>query len=320
LRFVETLELKIDLKGLPMAFTGATTPNVGTDTTNTLSRDVHVGVLEAFKRQPSTIDFLYKKTITGGTGATFTIEGKTDAVDTDVASYTAGTQINVSNSTQDEISITLDRPQYIAHRVDGWDAAVANYDVMAMNYRQIGSKLDNVVDRKAIAAVEAATTATGLVSNGDGTVVVNTAIASATTAEAIGDALCESIFAAVAAIRAKDDMSDLYVNLDPINYSYVIQSKKALYMEYSSNNGDYAAGKVYQVGGAMLVQTNNMPATAALEALVFGYQAAGVAVLWDIRTKIVDDVDFLDAKRIQAYFSNGMAPLRCQSAASIKSA
>jgi len=302
-----------------MAFTGATTPNIGTDTTNTLSRDVHVGVLEAFKRQPSTIDYLYKQTITGGTGATFTIEGKVDTADAPVASYTAGTQINVSNTTQDEITINLDRPQYIAHRVDSWDAAVANYDVLAMNQRQVGTKLMNVVDRKAIAAVEAATTATGLVSNGDGTVVVNTVIASATTAKTKGDAICESIFAAVAAIRANDDMSELYVNVDPINYSYIVQSDRAISMDFSTGNGDYGMGKVYMVGGATIVETNNMPATANLEALVFGYQAAGVAVLWDIKTKVVDDVDFLDAKRIQAYFSNGMAPLRPQSSASIKS-
>ena len=305
-----------------MAFTGATTPNVGTDTANTLSRDVHVGVLEAFKRIPSTVNFIYNKTITGGTGATFTIEGKVDDVDTGVVSYTAGTQINVSNTTQDEITINLDRPQYIAHRVDGWDAAVANYDVMAMNSRQVGTKLDNVVDRKAVAAVEAATTTTGLVSNGDGSVVVNTAlpggVAAGTTAKALGDAIAESIYAAAAAIRANDDLSDLYCNLNPVNYSYVVQSDRAVNSDFTGGNGGFDTGVVKMVGGVQLVQTNNMPATAGLIALVYGYQAAGVASLWDIRTKIVDDPDFLDANRIQGYFSNGMAPLRPQSSAALK--
>ena len=305
-----------------MAYTGATTPNTGTDSARTLSRDVHVGVLEAFKRRTSIIDLLDSRSITGGTGAQFTVEGKEDAADatpTAVVSHTAGTEVSITGSTQDDIIINLDRPQYVARRIDDWDAAVANYDVMAMNKRQVGSKLYNVVDRKAIAAVEAATAATGLVLNGDGHIVTNTTIASATTAKAKGDAICESIYAAAAAIRGEDDYSDLYVALDPVNYSYVVQSDRAVNADFTNGNGGFDTGITKQVGGVWLVQTNNMPATAALEALVFGMQAAGVVKLWDVSADVIDDPQFLKAKRLQGYFSNGMAPLRPQSSAAIKS-
>jgi hypothetical protein len=304
-----------------MAFTGATNPLTGTDSTDTLTRDIHAGVLEALRRPTLIFNTIYKQTGTGGTGLRFIIEGKEDTDNTNVASYaTSGTQINVTSGTQDELVINFDRPQYVARRVDGWDEAVTNWGVMDMQGRQIQSKLLNTIDRKAIAAVEAATTATGLVGNGDGTVVVNTVIASATTPTTKGNALAESIIAAIAAIRGNDDFGDLHIMVDPINYSYLLQSDKIVNTDYTSGNGGIDTGIVRTVGGATLIQTNNFPATAALEAIVYGMQAAGAAILWDVKTKILDDADFLDAKRIQSYFSNGMASLRCQSAAAIKSA
>ena len=305
-----------------MAYTGATTPNVGSDTTNTLSRDVHITTLQSFYRKTMFIDKLMSQSISGGTGGQFTIEGKEDTVDTNVVSYTAGTQVNVTGSTQDEIVINLDRPQYIARRIDKFEEAVANYDVLAMNLRQIASKLANVVDRKAAAAVEAASLATGLVGNGNGTVVVNTAllggVAAAATAEGLGDELAESIYAAVAAIRENDDMSDVWVGMSPTNYQYLPQSAKAANSDFTNGNGGFDVGEVKDVGGAMVFQSTNIPATAGLVALAFTEQSAGIVKLFDVSTKVTEQADFLDAKLVTSYFSNGMAALRAGSTVSIK--
>lgn len=305
-----------------MAYTGASTPNVGSDTTNTLSRDVHVDVVTAYARKTSFLDKIYTQTIQGGTGAQFTIEGKEDAADTGAATYAAGGQVSITAGTQDEIVINLDRPTYVARRIDKFDEAVANYDVMAMQVRQIGSKLANVIDRKVAAAVEAASLATGLVGNGNGTVVVNTAlpggVAAATTASGLGDEIAESIYAAVAAIRTSDDMSDIFVAMTPTNYQYLPQSAKAANADFTNGNGGFDVGEVKEVGGAYVFQSTNIPATAGLIALAFSEQAAGMVKLWDVNTKITEQADFLDAKLVTAYFSNGVAPLRANCAVSIK--
>jgi len=302
------------------AFDGASTPNTGTDTSNTLSRDIHVGVLESFKRRPTVADMIDSRTVSGGTGAQFTVEGKEDDVDTGVDNYVAGSKIKVSNGTQDELVINLDRPQYVARRIDDWDAAVANYDVMAMNQRQVGSKLLNVVDRKAVAAVKlSAAATTNLVNNGTNTVVSATAIASGATPEARGDALAGAIYEASASIRENDDFGELYAIMTPSNYNLLVQSNKAVNADFTNGNGGFDSGTVYQIGGITMVQTNNFPADAGLECIVFGEQAAGIVKLWDIKTKVVDDPDYLSAKRLQAFFSNGMAPLRPQSACQIVS-
>lgn len=305
-----------------MAYTGASTPNVGTDTTNTLSRDVQVGVLNAFMRKTKFIDKLDSRTIQGGTGAQFIIEGKEDATDTGSATYTAGAQVDVTSGTQDERVINLDRPQYIARRVDRFDEAVASYDVISMQYRQIGSKLANVVDRKASAAIEASSLATGLVGNGNGTVVVNTSlpggVTAATTAAGLGDEIVTSIYAAVAAIQDSDDDGEIFVAMSPTNFSYLPQSLKIVDSDYTNANGGLDTGEVKMVGGAIVFASNNLPATAGLVALAWTRQAAGVVKLWDVQTKIGEQQEFLDAKLITAYFSNGMAPLRPNSAVSIK--
>lgn len=305
-----------------MAYTGASTPNVGTTTTNTLSRDIHIDVLMSFQRRTGFMDKIYTQTITGGTGGQFTIEGKEDTDATGTATYTAGTQVNITAGTQDERVINLDRPTYVARRIDRFDEAVANYDVMSMQNRQIGSKLANVIDRKISAAIEAASLATGLVGNGNGTVVVNTALpggaAAATTAEGLGNEIIESVYAAVAAIRASDDYGDVWVAVSPTTFQYLPQSLKIVSTEYTSGNGGLDSGTVAMIGGAKVFQTNNLPTTAGLIALAFTEQAAGMVKLWDVQTKISEQPDFLDAKLITAYFSNGVGSLRPNSAVSIK--
>jgi len=304
-----------------MAYTGAGTPNTGTDTLNTLSRDVQLDVLEAYTRKMVVTPLLWTKEISGGTGGQFIIEGKEDATDANVASYTAGAQVDITNGTQDEIVINLDRPQYVARRIDKWAEAVANYSVVAMNVRQVGAKLGAFVERKAIAAIEASSLATGLVGNGDGTVVVNADIAAVgATATQIGNALADAIYESVNAIRENDDESDIFVYLSPTNYSYVARSDRANNADFTSGNGGFDSGIAKEVGGAYLLRGNDLPATAGLEALVFTYQSAGIVKLWDVQSKITEQADFLDAKLLTAYFSNGMGALRAGSTVSIKSA
>jgi hypothetical protein len=159
-----------------MAYTGSTTPNVGTTSTATLSRDVYADTILSYKRKTIFMDKVYTQTISGGTGAQFIIEGKEDTSATGSATYSAGGQVDVGNGTQDQRVINLDRPTYVARRVDKFDEAVANHDVIAMQVRQIGSKLANVIDRKISAAIEASSLATGLAGNSNGAVVVNTAL------------------------------------------------------------------------------------------------------------------------------------------------
>ncbi len=318
-----------------MAYTGNSPVNIGTDSSNDLTRDITLDVLQAKERQTRFADLVRVDTIAGGASAgSFVIEGKEDAEDitgtpyvtatanTHLPTYAAGTQVEVSNGTQDEIIIPLDRPQYESRRIDKWDAAVARYDTLAMNVRQLGARLANAIDRKVAAAVEASSLATGLVGNGDGAVITNTALkggaSAAATAELLGKEIIESIYAAVAAMEANDVMEEVYVGMSPANFQYLPQALTIVSSDYTSNNGGLDIGDVKMVGGCTVFKTNNMPTTAGLVALAFTSEAAGMVKLWDVKVDVNDQPDFLDAKLINAYFSNGVAALRPQCSVSIK--
>ena len=306
-----------------MAYTGATTPSVGTDSAANLKRDVTLDVIQAKERQTRYADLIRVDTIEGGASAgSFVIEGKEDITNGNLAEYPSGTQVNVNNGTQDEISIAIDRPQYESRRIDKFEQAVARYDTLAMNVRQLGTRLANAIDRKVSAAVEASSLATGLVSNGDGTVVVNTALpggaAAAATAELLGKEIIESIYAAVAAMRGNDVQDEIFVGMTPANFQYLPQALTIVSNDYTANNGGLDIGDVKMVGGATVFTSNNLPATAGLIAQVFCMEAAGMVKLWDVQVDINPQPDFLDAKLINAYFSNGVGALRPQCSVSIK--
>ena len=306
-----------------MAYTGASTVNTGTTSTNDLTRDITLDVIQAFERKTRFADLIRIDTLgTGASGGSFVIEGKEDATDGNLASYTAGTQVNVNNGTQDEVNIALDRPQYESRRIDQWDEAVARYDVEGMNLRQLGTRLANAIDRKISAAVEAASLATGLASNGDGTVVTNTALnggaAAAATAEGKGQELIESIYAAKAAMETNDVDDITYFGVSPTEFQFLPQALTIISNDYTANNGGLDIGDVKMVGNVHVFKTNNLPATAGLIGLMFTPEAAGLVKLWDVQIDINKQPEFLNAKLINAYFSNGVAALRPQCAVSIK--
>ena len=306
-----------------MAYTGSTTPSIGTDTSANLKRDITLDVLEAKERMTRFADLIRVDTLgEGASSGSFIVEGKEDKTNGNMATYPAGTQVNVNNGTQDEIIIALDRPQYESRRIDKWEQTVARYDTLSMNVRQLGARLANAIDRKCSAAIEASSLATGLVSNGNGTVVTNTAlpggVAAAATAELLGKEIIESIYAAVAAMRTNDVIDQVYVAMSPTNFQYLPQSLTIISSEYTSANGGLDIGDVKMVGGATVFTSNNLPTTAGLIAQAFTMEAAAMVKLWDVKVDINTQPDYLDAKLINAYFSNGVGALRPQCSVSIK--
>ena len=160
-----------------MSYDGNTTPNIGTDSGADLTTDIQLDVLQAYERKTRFADLIRIDNIGEGAAAgSFIVEGKEDRDDGAITEYQAGTRVNVSNGTQDEIIVPLDRPQYESRRIDKWKQAVARYDTIAMNVRQLGTRLANAIDRKLSAGVYASSQATGLVANGDGTTILNAGI------------------------------------------------------------------------------------------------------------------------------------------------
>ena len=305
------------------AYGGASDILTGTTSTDDLSRDIYIETLEAFMRTNIGLGLVYKQTIQNGNAGQFIIGGKSSSAD--VTEYPdTNLQVDVTAGTQDERTITLARPQYVARRVAQFEEKIAHYDIRSMYTTQMGEALAHQVDQNIFLQIEAAAVGTGVAGNPDGVTVTNAAISTGTTVQNKGDALAEAIFEAAAALRINDDNGEAYAVVSPTNYSYLVQSNQAVNADFTNGNGGFDTGVVRQVGGVTVLQSNNLPAwvetTNQLEGLVFTRQAVGVLELIGMQTNQETQIDFLDATLMTAYYAYGMGILRPESAVKIMSA
>ena len=309
-----------------MAYEGATAVLNNTETAldrQELALTVYAETMEAFERANIGLDLVYMQTITSGKSAQFIIAGKADG--TDVAQHTAGTQVTVTDATFSERTIVVGLPEYTAKRIDNFEETMAHYEVRSHITRWMGQSLSIKMDKAIFTKIDAAAQATGVAGNGDGTTVTNTAIASATTVEAKGDAIMESIYAASAAIRANDYNDELYCVVRPAEYNALVLSKKLVNNDYTSGgNGGVDTGRIGMVGNIKVYESNNLPAWVAttnqLEALVFGREAVGLVSLIGLTTNQKEQIEFLDATLMTAKYAYGIDVLNPAVAARIMSA
>jgi len=309
-----------------MAYTGANAILTGATTTNDLSRDIYIETLEAFNRRNVFMSLVMRQTIQTGKAGQFIIGGKTDGSDTDT--YARGTQIDITDTELDERTIVLERPVYVAKRIDQFEERVAHYDVRGPITNMMGETLAYKVDIKIADTVWLASQGQApdipLASNPgpNANILIP---AGATTPMEKGDALAEAIFAAKATLEENDDYGEAVAVVSPIDYGYLVQSGQAVNADYTSGNGGYDTGTVMQVAGIRIVSSNNVKgsnggvgeATEKLRALVFTQDCAGVLELIGLRTNQEDQIDFLDSTLMTAYYAIGTGVLRPESAVAV---
>lgn len=261
----------------------------------TLTRDVLLEVKEAFDRQNKFMDKIDVKTIESGHGAQFIIGGKDSYALAKTqgrsgATTATGTDISVNDVKIDQRLINIDDLVYDARRIDGKEEKMAEYDVRAPITNMIGSVLAQAIDAKIVAKLGLACEATGIASNPNApAVVVNAVISSGTTAKDRGNAMAEAVFKATAALRKVDNYNEAWLAVDPDQYADLVQSDRAVSVDYTSGNGGYDTGKVLKVGGAMVFETNHLSFATNIEGIkgiVFTKEAVGLVKLQDVTTEV----------------------------------
>ena len=303
-----------------MAYTGAGTIITNPGATVDLSRDIYIETLEAFTRRNVFLALVTGQTITEGKSGQFIVGGKSDG--SDAAEYPRGTQVEVSDTEFEERTIVIERPQYIAKRIDQFEERVAHYEVRTPITNMMGESLAYNVDRKIADTVYAAATDTGLVGNPDSAPII-VMPAGATTAMEKGDALAEAIFEAKAALEENDDFGEAVATVSPQDYGYLVQAGQVVNADYTSGNGGYDTGTVKMVAGVRILPTNNNGGTtnpAGLKALVFTAQCAGVLTLIGLTTDQEAQIDFLGSTLMTAHYALGTGTLRPESAVAITQA
>jgi len=191
--------------------------------------------------------------------------------------------------------ILIEDLKYVSNFVDNYEEKMAHFEIRGELAKRSGEALAVKIDKQVFATVLAASQATGIAAQPDGFEINNDVITSGATAEAKGDAIIDTIFAAKAHLEANDVTGDPIFVTDPINYYNVVQSAKAVNRDFNGgDNGSIAKGNVIEVAGIKIVMSNQFgkdtsvtvgAAQKKLQGLLFTSECMGVVKLMDVSSE-----------------------------------
>lgn len=283
-------------------------------------------VLTAFERKNVFLDLVTTKSIDSGSSVSIPVIGQ--GSDTATNTHVPGTDLTMSTIPVKERIINIDALEYFALAVDKFEEKVLHFETRGELAKQAGEALATKID-KAVAnalrlAAETSGTIGGAAVQADGTEVNNDAIGAGADAKAKGEAMIEAVFAAVAAMEAKDVSGDKVLVVDPLHYSYLAQSSAVNKDITSGDNGGINKGTVMEVAGIRIYKSNHlgtgtaMTSTKLLKGLIFSAEAVAVAKLMDV-TSEVNYIPEQLATLMTTYYSYGMGVLKPAGACAITS-
>lgn len=289
---------------------------VPTDMQN--SMEIYYGsVLTAFDRKNVFLDLVTTKSIDSGSSVSIPVIGQ--ASDSDSNTHVPGTDLTMSTVAVRERIINIDALEYFAMAVDKFEEKVLHFETRGELAKQAGEalavKIDKAVANQLRLAAETSGTIGGAAVQADGSEVNNDAIGAGSTTKAKGDAMIEAVFAAVAAMEAKDVTGEKVLVVDPLHYSYLAQSDAVNKDITSGDNGGINKGTVMEVAGIKILKSNHvgtgtaMTSTKLLKGLVFSAEAVAVAKLMDL-TSEVNYIPEQLATLLTTYYSYGMGVLK----------
>ncbi len=215
--------------------------------------------------------------------------------DSDVATHTPGADVSTTDMPDNERVILIEDLQYVSTLVDNYEEKMAHFEIRGELAKRSGEALATKIDKQVFTTVLAATQAAGVAAQPDGFEVNNDDIIDGATAEAKGDAILATIFAAKAHLEANDVTGDPIFVTDPINYFNVVQSAKAVNRDFNDGgNGSISKGNVIQVAGISIVMSNHFGKDTTvdvggtnkkLQGLLFTSDAVGVVKLMDVSSE-----------------------------------
>ena len=297
-------------------------------------------VITSFDRASKTQGADSVRSISNGKSATFPVMGRTTA-----AYHTPGAEILGSDVNHNEKVITINDLLVSSAFLSNIEEAKNHWDVRSNYSTEIGRALAFQKDKHVLQTIgQAAQQSTPNVTGGDaGTVLTNTAIASATAATS-ANGFIDSLF------DAAKTLDDKYVPsegrmcfLKPEMYYKLANATNAVNVDFSGGaNGGVASGRVLQIAGIKLISvphfvssnvnsgTDQGSATqggsnpqavnlTAYEGLVCHPSAVGTVKLMDLATEMEYDIRRQGTLMVAKY-AMGHGVLRCESAVGIKDA
>ena len=250
-------------------------------------------VLNAFDKKNLALDLIKVRTIASGSSSQFPVTG--NIADTSVATHTPGDDVSTTDMLVSERLIAIEDLQYVSTFVDNYEEKMAHFEVRGELAKRSGESLATKIDKQAFGVVLAATQATGVANQPNGSEVNNDVIETGATSEEKGDAIMASIFAAVSILDGNDVTGDKIFITNPTNYYNIVQSQKVINRDFNGgDNGSIAKGNVIEVAGVKIMMSNHMGQGTAvdvggvnkkLQGLLFTQDCAGVVKLMDVASE-----------------------------------
>ena len=280
------------------------------------------------------------RSISNGKSATFPVMGRTVA-----AYHTPGAEILGSDVNHNEKVITINDLLVSSAFLSNLEEAKNHWDVRSSYSTEIGRALAFQKDKHVLQTIGQAAQASASVTGGDaGTVLTNTAIASATAATS-ANGFIDSLFDAAKTLDDKYVPSEGRICfLKPEMYYKLANATNAVNVDFSGGaNGGVASGRVLQIAGIKLIAvphfvTSNITTAlpdagsatqggskpqavnlTAYEGLVCHPSAVGTVKLMDLATEMDYDIRRQGTLMVAKY-AMGHGVLRPESAVGIKDA
>lgn len=201
------------------------------------------------------------RTITSGKSASFPAIGGIDA-----EYHTPGTELNGLGVNHGERVIAIDGLLLSHAYLAIIDEAMNHYDVRAPYAAQMGNTLAAKYDLNVMKEVIAGARASANVADGFGGTVIEDANLGSTTDATKADAIIGAIYAGMAALEEKDvDTDEVYCALKPSDYYLLVNTVQSTGFsainKLYGGSGSFAEGTVYNIGGATILKSNQLPTT-----------------------------------------------------------
>jgi len=283
-------------------------------------------VMAAFASSNIGMNTVKVNTISGGKTAQFIVTGKFS--DSDVLSHTPGADVVTTALNTNEKQITITDKFYFASFLDKLEEKLSQFSIRGSIAKEHGEVLAKKIDKAIFKGIYDSRLVAPVGGQTASVVVTNTVIASATTNEAKGDAIVESIFAAQASLDANDvpAMDRVFVT-NPTRKYQIVQSQKAINRDFNGgDNGSISSGNVMNIAGVSILASNNLPTLESdgttatnLVGLLYTPEVYGVAKAMDITS----ESNYIPEKLgdlLVSYYALGMGTLNPACLAVIKSA
>lgn len=242
--------------------------------------------------------------------------------------HTPGAEIVGQVSNVNERVITIDDLLLASVFIPNIDEAKNHFDYRSIYATECGRALASNWDKNVL---QVGVNTAGLAATVTGAFGGTTLTSTTTLYKTSAVDLAAGIYAAVQAFAEKDvPMGMKYCFLKPAQYYLLAQSTALVNRDWTSNNGDYAEGKVLKIAGVPLVMTNNLPTTliasgptayqgdfTKVAALIMDPAAVGTLKLLDLQHEMAWDIRRQGTLIVEKYLM-GHGSLRPEAAAVLK--